>query len=48
MNYTVGFRKEDGSVGIALLNGWEGDYQSAAQYVKEQTGTKVALVLVKG
>jgi hypothetical protein len=47
MNFTVGFRKEDGSIGIAAIEGCE-TYQEAAELVKNATSSPVALVLVKG
>jgi hypothetical protein len=48
MNYVVGFRKEDGSIGRANLSDFDGDYLAAAEFVKKETGSKVALILVKG
>lgn len=47
MNYTVGFRKPDGSIGIANIEDCD-NYQDAANLVKNATSSPVALVLVKG
>lgn len=47
MNYTVGFRKQDGSIGIAKIQDCA-THQEAAELVKNATGSPVALVLVKG
>lgn len=47
MKYMVGFRKQDGSIGIASISDCD-TRQEAAELVKQSTGSHVALVLVKG